>query len=156
MGVHGGTPVFPAGPGVEPGGLSFLLVASFAKVDCMLGRKTYVRKEIDRARAMVESDLAAYRRLSTAAKTKGIRVTEGKDGNPLNEVRVLCNSIMLNQGKLQVDKLPWWPMSANAGIKLPAEKSVLKLKVGDEVKFSEGDFVRLSAAFFAEFEKKYL
>ena len=25
---------------------------------------------------------------------------EGKDGNPLNEVRVLCNSILLNQGKL--------------------------------------------------------
>ena len=37
---------------------------------------------------------------------------EGKDGNPLNEVRVLCNSILLNQGKLQVDKLPGWPNSA--------------------------------------------
>ena len=125
---------------------------------------------------MVESDLRPYQHLPAAAKTKEfeavffnraalllnylfehrLRVTEGKDGNPLNELRVLCNSIVLNQGKFQVDKLPWWPMSANAGIKLPAEKSVLKLKVGDEVKFSEGDFVRLSAAFFAEFEKKYL
>jgi hypothetical protein len=81
---------------------------------------------------------------------------EGKDGNPLNEVRVLCNSILLNQGKLQVDKLPGWPNSAGASIKLPPEKSVLKLRVGDDVKLREADFVRLSKAFFAEVEKKYL
>ncbi len=30
----------------------------------------------------------------------------GKGGNPLNEVHVLCSSILLNQGKLQFDKLP--------------------------------------------------
>jgi hypothetical protein len=47
-------------------------------------------------------------------------------------------------------------MSANAGIKRPREKSVLKLKVGDEVRLSEADFVRLSRAFFDELEKKYL
>jgi hypothetical protein len=80
---------------------------------------------------------------------------EGKDGNPLNEVRVLCNSILLNQGKLQVDKLPGWPNSAVASHKLPPEKSMLKLRVGDDVKLSEADFVRLSKAFFAEIEKKY-
>src|SRR5437016_14500540 len=56
---------------------------------------------------------------------------EGKDGNPLNEVRVLCNSILPNQGKLQVDKLPGWPNSAGASIKLPPEKSVLKLRGPD-------------------------
>jgi hypothetical protein len=27
---------------------------------------------------------------------------EGKDGNPLNKVRVLCNSILLNQGKVRL------------------------------------------------------
>lgn len=48
---------------------------------------------------------------------------EGKDGDPLNEVRVLCNSILLNQDKLQVEKLPGWPMSASASLKLPPEKS---------------------------------
>ena len=80
---------------------------------------------------------------------------EGKDGNPLNEVRVLCNSILLNRGKLQVDKLPGWPNSAVAGIKLSPEKSVLKLKAGDDVRLSEADFERLSKAFFAELEKKF-
>jgi hypothetical protein len=33
---------------------------------------------------------------------------EGKDGNPLNEGRVLCNSLLFNRGDLQVDKLPDW------------------------------------------------
>jgi len=74
----------------------------------------------------------------------------------LNEVRVLCNSILLNKGRLQIDKLPGWPTSAGASLKLPRETSVLKLKAGDEVKLSETDFVRLSKAFFAELEKKYL
>jgi len=37
-----------------------------------------------------------------------------------------------------------------------AEKSVLKLKVGDVVKLSQADFVRLSKAFFATLEEKYL
>ena len=79
----------------------------------------------------------------------------GKDGNPLNEVRVLCNSILLNRGRLQVDKLPGWPNSAGSGIKLPPEKSVLKLDVGDEVRLTEADFARLSKAYFAELEKRF-
>lgn len=56
----------------------------------------------------------------------------------------------------QAGKLPGWPNSAGASIKLPPDKSLLKLKVGDDVKLSEADFVRLSKAFFAEIEKKYL
>jgi hypothetical protein len=85
-----------------------------------------------------------------------LRVIEGKDGNPLNEVRVLCNSILLNGGKMQVETLPEWPMPGGRSLKLPLEKSVLKLKVGDVVKLSEADFVRLSKAFFAALEEKYL
>jgi hypothetical protein len=76
-----------------------------------------------------------------------LRVIEGKDGNPLNEVRVLCNSILLNGGKLQVEPLPEWPVSGGKSLRVPPEKSVLKLKVGDVVKLSEADFVRLSKAF---------
>jgi len=142
----------------------------------MLGRNEFTREEIDTGRAMVGADLRAYRRLPHAAKTKEfeafffnravqlldymfvhrLRAVEGKDGNPLIEVRVLCNSILLNGGELQVETPPDWPMSAGRSLKLPPEKSILKLKVGDVVKLTEADFVRLSKAFFTELEKRYL
>jgi hypothetical protein len=80
---------------------------------------------------------------------------EGKDGNPLNEVRVLCNSLLPNKDIPQIEKLPGWPNSASSGIKQPQEKSVLKLQTGDEIKLTEADFVRLSEAFFKEIEKRY-
>src|SRR5439155_20286970 len=141
----------------------------------MLGMKSYPKAYIAACRARVEANLRAYRREVGQKASKELenrffndqvllldymfvhRLSgiEGKDGKPLNEVRVLCNSILLNRGKLQVDRLPGWPNSAVAGIKLPPEKSVLKLKAGDEIRLSEADFERLSQAFFAELEKKF-
>ncbi len=69
-----------------------------------------------------------------------------KDGNPLNEVRMLCNSMMNNHNMMGADKT----------IKYDPAKSVLKYRVGDEIKLNEADFIRLSSAFFAEIESKYL
>ena len=141
----------------------------------MLGMKTYTSDYIDACRARIDADLREYRIQVGKAHSQvfvarffndqvllldymfvhRLSGIEGKDGNPLNEVRVLCNSILLNQGKLQVDKLPGWPNSAVAKLTLPPEKSLLKLAVGDEVKLTEADFVRLSTAFIAEIDKKY-
>ena len=141
----------------------------------MLGMKTYAHEYVDACRARVDADLRAYRKQVGESPSKKFESRffndqillldymyvhrlpgiEGKDGNPLNEVRVLCNSILLNRGKLQVEKLPGWPNSAVASLKLPPDKSVLKLKPGDEVALTEADFVRLSEAFFAELEKKF-
>jgi len=137
--------------------------------------KKYPKDYIAACRARVDSDLRAYRSQVGKAPSRDFearffndqvllldymfvhRLTgiEGKDGNPLNEVRALCNSILLNRGKLQVDRLPGWPNSAGSGIKLSPETSLLKLKVGDEVRLSEADFARLSKAFFAELEEKF-
>jgi len=137
--------------------------------------KKYSKDYIAACRARVDADLRTYRKQVGNAPSKEFearffndqvllldymfvhRLTgiEGKDGNPLNEVRVLCNSLLLNQGRLQVDRLPGWPNSASTGMELPPERSVLKLKVGEEVRLNESDFVRLSKAFFAELEKKF-
>jgi hypothetical protein len=74
------------------------------------------------------------------------RTMEGKDGNPLNEVRILCNSTMNNNNKMCTDKT----------IKFNPAKSVLKYQVGDEIKLNKAGFLQLSNAFFAEIESKYL
>ncbi|HYU07606.1 MAG TPA: hypothetical protein VEM77_10585 [Thermoplasmata archaeon] len=141
----------------------------------MLGMNKYPKDYIAACRARVEADLRAYRSQVGKAPSSEFearffnnqvllldymfvhRLTgiEGKDGNPLNEVRVLCNSLLLNRGKVQVDRLPGWPNSASSGMSMPPEKSVLKLKVGDEIRLSEADFARLSTAFFAELEKRF-
>jgi len=141
----------------------------------MLGMKKYPKDYIAACRARVEADLRAYRSQVGKAPSEEFEArffndqvllldymfvhrltgSEGKDGNPLNEVRVLCNSLLLNHGKVQVDRLPGWPNSASSGMTLPPEKSVLKLKAGDEVRLSEADFVRLSKVFFAELEKRF-
>jgi hypothetical protein len=71
-------------------------------------------------------------------------------------VRILCNSILLNNNKLQIDKLPGWPNSAGSGMKLPREKSILKLQPGKQIQVSESDFMRLSNAFFEEIENRYM
>ncbi len=45
---------------------------------------------------------------------------------------------------------------ADKTIKYDPAKSVLKYQVGDEIKLNEADFKRLSSAFFADIESKYL
>src|SRR5882762_6213019 len=138
----------------------FSLPRTNGRADPLLGMKKYAMEYIASCRARVDADLRAYREGVGKAASKEFegrffndqvllldymfvhRLTgiEGKDGNPLNEVRVLCNSMLLNRGKMQIDKLPGWPNSAGSGMSLPPEKSVLKLKVGDEVRVSEADF----------------
>jgi hypothetical protein len=73
------------------------------------------------------------------------RTIEGKDGNPLNEVRVPCNSMLDNKGRVRQEK----------AIALKPEKSVLKLKVGDLIALREADFSLLSTAFFDELVGKF-
>ncbi len=73
------------------------------------------------------------------------RTLEGKDGNPLNEVRVLSNSLLNHNRKMMADK----------GIKLNPTQSILKIPIGAEIKLTEIDFIRLSKSFFAEMESKF-
>lgn len=73
------------------------------------------------------------------------RAREGKDGNPLNEVRMLSESVLNSGGVL----------AANSTIKYNPSKSVLGLSVGDEIQVGEPGFKKLAQAFFAEIEAKF-
>jgi len=146
------------------------------RVNRMLGMKVYDKAYVASCRAVIDANVKSYDEQVGREPRGAFEVRffnsqvllldymfvhrlsgiEGKDGNPLNEVRVLCNSILFNGGKLQVEKLPKWPNSAVSGLKLPPERSLLKLKPGDAIQIRRADFIRLSAAFFEEIEKKYL
>jgi hypothetical protein len=63
----------------------------------------------------------------------------------MNEVRMLCDSILENQGIL----------AANTIIKYDPAKSVVKLAIGSEIKLTQADFARLSMAFFEKIETKF-
>ena len=70
----------------------------------------------------------------------------GKDGNPLNEVELVTESLMDNGGVLR----------GNNVIKLVPGESVLKLGIGDRIELTAAQFDRLAKAFFAEIEAKFL
>lgn len=73
------------------------------------------------------------------------RGQEGKDGNALNEVRMLCNSFMQGDGELLTDST----------IRYDPTKSALGLSIGHEIVLTAAGFARLAEAFFAEIEKRY-
>jgi hypothetical protein len=77
------------------------------------------------------------------------RTLEGKDGNALNEFRMICTSLPQNHGVMCTDK-------SNKTIKYSPEKSVVKLKIGDEIKLTESAFAALFKVFFAEIEAKFV
>lgn len=75
-----------------------------------------------------------------------IRPVTGKDGNPLNEVELMADSLMNHDSVLTGNKV----------IKLVPETSVVKLNLGDKIKLTGAQFERLAKAFFAEIEAKFL
>ena len=75
-----------------------------------------------------------------------LRGKEGKDGNPLNEVEMLGDSLMNNGGVLQKSTV----------LKLVPAESVTKLEFGDSIELTERQFEELAAAFFAELERKFV
>jgi hypothetical protein len=137
----------------------------------MLARNSYPQDYVDACRTKVAAQVDTYQALAAAAAGKAkaalealepvffnnmvleletffthrTRGMEGKDGNPLNEVRVLCTSLMENDGVLAKDKQ----------IKLDPASTVLGLEVGDEIKVTQAEFERLAEAFFKEIEARF-
>jgi hypothetical protein len=139
----------------------------------MLGVSTYDQDYIDKCRDRIAAQVAAYEAVAAAAGNgaKGgsavdafeplffnnlvlvldalfvhrLRNREGKDGNPVNEVRVLSESLMENDGVLAV------PTS----IKLDPERTILHHAPGDEIALGADAFQRLATAYFEGIEERY-
>lgn len=137
-------------------------------VPAMLAVKTYTQAYVDECRARVDAQLAAYAGIATSADSAAldafepemftnlvlvleacfahrVRGAEGKDGNPLNEVRMLAVSLLSNKGVLLAD----------ASVRYKPEASVLGLAIGASIRLDESDFRRLAESFFAEIEAKF-
>ena len=80
-----------------------------------------------------------------AAFVHRMRGREGKDGNTLNEVRVLSGSLLENGGTLAIEKsIKWTPAT-----------TVLGLDAGDAIALDADAFARLAEAFLIDLESKY-
>jgi hypothetical protein len=74
-----------------------------------------------------------------------LRGSTGKDGNALNEVELIVESLLNNDGVFRGN---------NVIAYVPGE-SIVKLSPGQRIQLTDDDFERLSEAFFTELEKKF-
>jgi len=75
-----------------------------------------------------------------------LRMSTGKDGNPLNEVELIADSLLNNGGILRDNNV----------IKLAPGETASGLSVGDRIRLGAGQFQRLSKAFFSDLEAKFV
>jgi hypothetical protein len=133
----------------------------------MLAENTYPHDYVRACQAQIAAQLAAYKalKLDAAAAAKfgppffnnlvlaldrmfvhRTRAREGKDGNPLNEVRMLCDGILEHGGVLRENKT----------IKYDPAKAVLKLPLGSAIAVTAEGFAKLQQAYFAEIAAKFM
>lgn len=74
------------------------------------------------------------------------RGVEMKNGNALNEVRLLRESLLAHEGVMVID----------SAIKYHADRSILHYHLGESIHLSERDFAVLAEAFLAEIVEKYV
>jgi hypothetical protein len=139
----------------------------------MPGRKDYIQEKFEHGKASIHAQLAEYKQPvreiasgkgATALKNIGglffnfmplvldhfyvhrLRMVTGKDGNPLDQVEMICDSLMNNNGIFHDSIVN----------KYIPDQPVVKPHVGDKMSLSADEFERLSAAFIAEWKCKFL
>ena len=121
----------------------------------MLGRNSYTSDELESCRDNADALLAAWQANEVEDTTlenlvfnqavvaldawfvHRLRTMEGQDGNAMNEVRVLADSIVANDGVLRVD----------GAIRWEADRTRLGFAVGEEVLVTADGYERLAAAY---------
>jgi len=73
------------------------------------------------------------------------RGKEGKNGNPLNEVRMICGSLMKGESCLLSDST----------IKYDPARSILGTRIGEQILWTPAGIGRLCHAFLDEIEMRY-
>ena len=141
----------------------------------MLGRKTFSRAEIDRARLMIGSQLEAYRELARAARgadggdvqpalaefehiffttlvlaldrpfVHRVRMVTGTEATALNELELICDSLLSGDGVFRLGTV----------VKYAPETSIVGLEEGAHVRLTADQFERLADAVFAELDAKF-
>jgi hypothetical protein len=118
----------------------------------MLAITKYPTDYIASVRSGIDARMASYRKLSEVppslyndlvlvlelAFVHRLRKDEGKDGNPVNEVRLLALALLTNEGRMLDGK----------SLKLNPKTSILGYAEGDAIVLTESDFTRLAEAFF--------
>jgi hypothetical protein len=74
-----------------------------------------------------------------------LRTVTGKDTNPLNELELICESLMNNEGVLR----------GNNVVKYVPEEAAVKLNIGDRIRLTAAQFADLAAGVLAEIERKF-
>jgi hypothetical protein len=138
----------------------------------LLAVTSYPQDHVDRCREAFEAQVAAYRALSeSVGKGKAApalagfaplffanlvlaldewfvhrsRTVEGKNGGPLNEVRLVCEALVSHDGIL----------TGQRSIRYDADASVLGIPLGEQVVVTEDGFVALLDAGLAESEVRF-
>jgi len=123
----------------------------------MLAMTKYPADYIESVRAMLGERAAVYRKVGEAPFFNDLvlvlelafvhrqRKDEGKDGNPLNELRLLAVGLLTNDGRMVDGK----------ALKVRPETSVLGYAPGDVIALTESDFLRLADAVLAEVSKRF-
>jgi hypothetical protein len=105
----------------------------------MLGVKAYELDYVAACQKRLAAQLTALDRLTASAGA------EGKDGNPLNEVRMLAHSLLHDEGVL----------ASNATIRHRPDRAILGIPVGEPIRMERRGFERLAAAYFDELRTRF-
>ena len=134
----------------------------------MIAITSYPTAYVDACRARVDEQLATYRAVAASATAAAVhafepvffanlvlvldemfvdraRDREGEDGNAVNEVRIVANSLLHHGGELMADPQ----------VELDPATSVLGLVAGEVIRPTEADFVRLAEAYFTAIAARF-